>query len=481
MSKNNTASIEKISQWFHDGKYGVMMHFLGDYRESDEAWNKRVDAFDTDALAAQLHEIGAGHLLFTISQCGGRFCLPLATYDLILEQNGFGHSLCSKRDLIADLIRSLDRYGIRLMLYAAAEGPVAGDLKKIFPWNSDPTTGEVPGPKGNHTLYWHSMLREISLRYGKKVCGWWIDGCYGIYPEFSDLKHPYSIALIDALQAGNPDSLTALNCGIDIRRVSEAQEYTCGEMNRYERTPESRFIDGMQWHVLTYLGPWWSDRCCAHSTRELVNYVRTCTDKGGVVTLDVAYLENGTIVPEHLEQLKQVRRFVKEKESFTDDEIPESADYLAHMSELEMPEIPADFVNIAPGKKATATSMFNEGYSPDKAVDGDLTTGWAPGITNPGELYWQLDLGEATDVAGVEYFTRGVNSCERRNFELRGSLDPEFKTWEVLLHQDDFPLPDGRHWSAVYDAPIRCRYVRLVPNGRFSIPFASEVRVFVRQ
>jgi hypothetical protein len=72
-----------------------------------------------------------------------------------------------------------------------------------------------------------------------------------------------------------------------------------------------------------------------------------------------------------------------------------------------------------------------------------------------------------------------VNNCERRNFEIRGSNDPEFKTYTVLLHQGDFPLPMSMHWSKLVSDS--CRYVRLEANGAFCIPFVSELKVFQKK
>lgn len=480
MSKNNTMPLEQLTQWFVDGKYGVMIHFLGDYRESGESWNQRVNAFDVKAFARQLHEIGAGHVLFTVSQCGGRFCMPLASYDKILKEHGWEGTLCSERDLIADLYDALEPYGINLLLYAAAEGPVSGDLRQIFTWNSVETDGMDAGPCGKFEQYWFSMLKEISDRYGKKIKGWWIDGCYGHYPCFADPDSAFAARLIDALQSGNPDAITALNCGISVGKVSNAQEYTCGESDKLIFFPEDRFVDGMQWHALSYLGPWWTDHLCARSNIEVVNYVKKCTDKGGVVTFDVGYNGDGTICDEHYDQLKTVKRFIKETDSFDEADIPESANYLANMWDTVMPEIPADWVNVALHKPCTASSYFNEGYRPENGVDGDIDSGWAGGVVNPGELFWQVDLTAETDISGLEYYTRNGNNCERRNFEIRGSLTPDFAEYDVLLHQGDFPLPMDMHWSAVYDAPIRTRYVRVVPNGKFSIPFVSELKLFVK-
>ena len=493
MSKNNTMSIAELTDWFYRGKYGIMMHFLGDYRSTDESWDEKVNAFDCEGLAKQLHECGANHLLFTISQCGGRFCMPIASYDKVLREAGMNKKLCSDRDLVADLITALDKYGINLMLYAAAEGPIAGELVDIFPWSH--RTGPGPG----FTDKYFTMLREISLRYGEKVRGWWIDGCYPHYPQFSSgdlkitdaLKPQFSIAdtefclgLTDALQAGNPNSMVALNPGIVVSKVTSGQEYTCGEADKFNFYPEDRFIDGAQWHVLTYLGPWWGDAHCGHSTIELVNYTKACTDKGGVLTFDISYGPTGLIVPEHFDQLKVVKRFVKDMDSYDEKDIPESENYLSNLGDCKMDEIPADYVNIALGKACTASSCFSDdmpgNYPPEAGVDGDLETGWAPGQKNPDGIWWQVDLGKTERIDGIEYFTRQVNNCERRNFEIRASNDPEFKEYTVLYHQGDFPLPMDMHWSKLLDGQS-FRYVRLQENGRYCIPFVCEMRVYQKK
>ena len=102
--------VAQMTEWFKNGKYGVMMHFLGSIAESDESWNARVNAFDCEALAKQLHACGANHLLFTISQTGGRFCMPIQSYEAVLQEAGVTKKLCSDRDLVADLIAALDVY-----------------------------------------------------------------------------------------------------------------------------------------------------------------------------------------------------------------------------------------------------------------------------------------------------------------------------------------------------------------------------------
>ncbi len=473
MSTNK--SVLELTDWFYRGKYGVMMHFLGDYRMEDAVWDQKVNDFDCDGLARQLHACGANHLLFTISQTGGRFCMPIQSYDAVLREAGFPKKLCSDRDLVADLIRALDRYGIHLMLYAAVEGPVAGELRNIFPWDS-----HGGGAGEGFTDRYFTMLRELSLRYGRGVKGWWIDGCYDYYPHFRQEDDPFILALTDALKAGNPDSILAFNPGIVVKKLSRGQEYTCGEANWLDFYPTERMIDGAQWHVLTYLGPWWSEGMSARSNIDLVRYTKACTDKGGVITFDVGYGADGTIVSEHFDQLCVIRRYIKDGVPFDTATIPESEDYLSHLQGCVMDEIPADYVNIAKGKPCTASSSYSDvrpgDFAPERAVDDDPESGWAPGFDATRGVWWQVDLGESERIDAIEMLTRQGNNCERRNFEIRGSDDPNFSTYTVLYHQGNFPLPMDQHWARLLTG-VTCRYVRLQVTGRFSIPFISEMRV----
>lgn len=55
------------------------------------------------------------------------------------------------------------------------------------------------------------MLQEYAVRYGTKVSGWWIDGCFRRPYGFNEstLK-PFH----DAVRAGNPQALVAMNNGV---------------------------------------------------------------------------------------------------------------------------------------------------------------------------------------------------------------------------------------------------------------------------
>ena len=245
--------------------------------------------------------------------------------------------------------------------------------------------------------------------------------------------------------------------------------------------PEDRFLDGSQWHVLTYLGPSWCQKGSAYSSIDLVNYTKECTDKGGVITFDVFYGPTGLIVPEHFEQLMVIKSFIKDRESFDIKDIPESQNYLDGLSTLEvMDHIPYSYINIALRKPATASSYFHSSFDscpPENAVNGSSKNGWAPDINDWSGSWLQIDLLKPERIDAIEMVDRNMGLDERKCFEIRASNDPEFNTYEVLLHQGEIALPRDRKWSKLINSEQKHRYVRFqaMPNNRH---FVSQLKVY---
>src|ERR1700741_782066 len=74
--------------WMKEAKWGVMTHFLADWRAqvdkepaSVEHWNELIDHFNVEQLADQLKSVGAGYYLITIGQNSGYYLAPNPTYD----------------------------------------------------------------------------------------------------------------------------------------------------------------------------------------------------------------------------------------------------------------------------------------------------------------------------------------------------------------------------------------------------------------
>jgi hypothetical protein len=172
-----SANAPDRAAWMQQARWGVMNHYLADWiarrekmKMSVDKWNDLIDNFDVEGLAKQLKSVGAGYYLITIGQNSGYYLSPNSTYDSYV---GIRPSKCSQRDLVADLYEALHKRGIKLMVYLPSGAP-GGDRVgvKTLEWQK--------GPYRNleFQLKWEQVIREWSVRWDKKVVGWWFDGCY---------------------------------------------------------------------------------------------------------------------------------------------------------------------------------------------------------------------------------------------------------------------------------------------------------------
>ncbi|MBM3888465.1 MAG: hypothetical protein FJ388_04990 [Verrucomicrobia bacterium] len=322
------------TEWFHQARWGVMTHYLGAPPSSKggaeltaEMWNQQVDAFDVAGLADQLASTGAKYLLFTIGQNSGHYCSPNATYDRIV---GIAPSKCSRRDLVTDLAKALAGKNIRLMVYLPSGAPAADPVaRRKLGWLWGRTGGwQLPGePVGGRLAEfqrrWEAVIREWSLRWGKAVSGWWIDGCY--FPDqmyrFDD--EPNFASFARAMKSGNPDAIVAFNPGVKVPVVGHTkhEDYTAGEVNLPQLPKAIAACPGrwlecegrkLQFQILTYLGKTW----CRGDRPELpddqiIAYTKQLAQKGGVITFDVPIQESGLIPDPFVAQLRAIGSAMK--------------------------------------------------------------------------------------------------------------------------------------------------------------------------
>ena len=203
----------EAKEWFSSRKWGMFNHFLNlepsrwrAFGKEYKDYNERVKAFDASRYAKLANELNAGYVVFTITQLQRYMCAPNKTYNEITGlKTGEG---CSDRDLIADIIDELDKYNIPLFLYFTGDGPSADKeiAEKMGYKKDDPCVTE------SYVKNWTSVMAEYAKRYGNKIHGWWIDGCYdksGYSNENRLLKY-----YADAAKSGNPTSLIAFNNGV---------------------------------------------------------------------------------------------------------------------------------------------------------------------------------------------------------------------------------------------------------------------------
>jgi hypothetical protein len=302
------APAQDRAAWMPAARWGVMTHYLADWQArahhldmSVEEWNKLVDGFDVEAIASQLASAGARYYQISIGQNSGYYLSPNATYDRL---TGISPSKCSRRDLVADLFDALGKRGIRLMVYLPSGAPgqdkIAG---RALEWQN--------GPHANKEFQrkWERIIREWSLRWGRKVAGWWFDGCYFPNTMYRSPDPPNFATFAAAARAGNPDAVVAFNPGVVYRMLSLTphEDFTAGEIDKPDlvqvRRADGGKIDGTQIHMLSYLGQTWGMGTPRFTAAEVIAYTRKLTDAGGAVTWDVPVELNGTISQPFLDQL----------------------------------------------------------------------------------------------------------------------------------------------------------------------------------
>jgi len=429
------------TDWFQKAGYGVFVHYLAGLQNNREqlhslgrqtSWDECVREFDTESFADTMAEVGAGYVLFTVMQIGRELIAPSAAFDRI---SGYRPGeACATRDLIEDLYQSLSRRNIPLMLYYTGDGP-RGDPKAgpAFGWQS-PVTAEF-------VENWGSVAQEYGERYGDKVVGWWVDGCYP-WIGYDDGK---LAAFSKALKAGNPKRIVAFNRGVDPKVLSYTphEDYTCGEQNHFFDMPVSRFLDGEQWHLLSYLGTGWGHPGTQYGKRELGEYVFDVNQRGGVVSIDVLLFRDGSLDRSQVEMLKAVREELTTGKT--------------------RPPIPPG--NLAYRKQAKLLSLdgtheltVNSGvHFPRLGVDGHLDTIALAG----GEWPWTYEV-DLVDTAGVQRIKVTFGSGYATRFEFRVSADGA--NWQTAASKADH---DGTPFEAAFD-PVKARYVRVCaqkPDG----------------
>ena len=429
------------TDWFSQAGWGVFVHYLYGCQcasnrivrmDGEADWNKCVNEFDTEKFADQIKQTGAAYVIFTMLQRKRFIIAPNATYDRLTGyQPG---EACSTRDLVEDLYQSLHKRGIILMLYWTGDGPI-----------DDPQAAKGMGYGGGtpveYVKKWADVAAEYGERYKDKVAGYWVDGCYG-HSGYNEEK--WTI-LANGLRAGNPKRIIALNNPSMSHSNSSTlnDDFTTGENNSFGEVPVARWRDGVQWHVLSFLGGDWCSPGLRYGPDWMADYVRKCNQAGGVVSIDVCLFRDGTIEKSHLECLKGMHRRMEEWKN--------------------RKPVPAG--NLATWKPARLLSLDGSrdlGPSSDKiamhGVDGKADTGAQAG----GEYPWtyEVDL-EKLETIGRIAVSFGKTVFPTR-FDIAVSVDG--KAWTTILEKTD-------HDGGRIDIPVpaaKARYIRVIgrkPDG----------------
>ena len=219
-----------------------------------------------------------------------------------------------RHNLVADLSDALHQRNIKLIAYLPSGAP-AGDRAAAS------ALGWHDGPDRNREfqLNWEQVIREWSIRWGKKVDGWWFDGCYWPNTMYRSPEPPNFASFAAAARAGNSESVVAFNPGVVNRLLSVTphEDYTAGEINEPDRLMIRRAaggkVDGARIHVLTYLGATWGRGSPRFSDDKVIAWTRKVNAAGGTMTWDVPVQKNGLITGPFVDQLTAVGRSVRAK------------------------------------------------------------------------------------------------------------------------------------------------------------------------
>lgn len=265
------------ADWMPEAKVGAFMHFLPGPNNI-----AAVDAFDVQAVARQLADSGVRYFVFTLGQNSGCMNAPNTAYDVVTGYRA--GERCAKRDLPMELAVALKPSNIRLLLYLPCQTPNRDvQAVKAFglpetPLNTDRKIDLAFAKK------WAQVIREWSDRYGDHVSGWWFDGGYQWVGFNGEIAKTYA----EAAKHGNAKAVVTFNPGVSLKRATAAEDYTAGELNEpFAHTCEGRWLEGSQWHVLTFLGKTWGRRDTRYADEPWAAWVRSVTAKGGCVTFDL--------------------------------------------------------------------------------------------------------------------------------------------------------------------------------------------------
>lgn len=287
------------TDWMPKAKFGVFAHYLkGKNNFAD------MDRYDTAKVVEQLREMNARYFVITLGQNTGYFCAPNAVYEQLCGYPAGSH--CFSNDIPAQLIRALKPTGIPLMLYLPCQTPNS-DLHAIQAFGLGGTKGDRP-IDSEFARKWGEVIADWSRRYGDGIAGWWFDGGYRHIGFNADIAEIYA----RALKEHNPNAVVAFNPGVSLKRHVPADDYTAGELNEpFTHVCTNRWHDGVQWHVLTYLGKTWGNREIRFTDEQWLNWMRPALTNGGCITIDLALNPDGSFDTNQVQQLKRITDTLK--------------------------------------------------------------------------------------------------------------------------------------------------------------------------
>ena len=299
------------TDWFVKAGYGAMFHWTDFSQPRDgikKPYPEAVSAFDVDAFARLIEEMGAAYSIFTVNHAHPHCPAPIKAWEAIHP------GMTTQRDLIGEIADALQKRGIKLLLYI--NSPVLTKLGHIG------TNGsyELTYSEEQFTEIHKNVLSEIGSRYRDKLAGYWFDSWYQSLAAYPDVPIE---AIFRYCKVGNPGRITAFNFWI-FPVLTPWQDYWAGEFDALQNPFESRSIQkgagtGFQAHGMLSTLPSWVHSQTGpipppqFSTEDLIAFVKANIEHQAVTTINIGIYQDGTIEQSSLDMMRQLRSAIRGK------------------------------------------------------------------------------------------------------------------------------------------------------------------------
>jgi len=391
---------------------------------------------DTDQWARAAREAGMGYILFLTKHHDG-FCLwDTKTTERKVTKAALG------RDVLAELRKSCDKYGIKLALYFS-EGEWA--------WPDKPTGGRFGANGGYNPEMKQAQLKELLTRYGP-IEYIWFDHAIGD----GGLSHEETVAFCKALQ---PDCFIGFNHGPpagDIRlgemghpgplTDESGAGFNAGHMKGYKgyRLAEftSPILPGHQGGAMWFYSLPQHDKLCLPAEKLYADYLGAVKYEN-IFSLDAGPDYAGKLREIDVQTLRKVGQYIR--------------------GELKLPPPP-----VSQGKPAKASSVWqnNPQFGAAAAFDGDANTRWGA-AENSRDGWLEVDLGEATRVDRAIIDEGDWNRV--REFELQVQQNG---TWKAIASGKTIGPA-----KAIAFSPVSARVFRLNILQAVEVPTICEFQL----
>ena len=306
---------ERIA-WHQAARFGMFIHYgvdsVGKLYYPEDAWmghpipakeyNRYWTQFtlpqcDPDLWAKSCAEAGMKYLCFVAKHHSG-FCMWDSAY------TDYKVTTITRRDIVAELAKACEKYGIKLCLYYSIADWHHIDSNYM---NGGPPYVYPPGVEkdfNRYVAYMKAQLKELTSNYGK-IWMIWYDGGWE-----EPWTHDRAVDLYNFTMGLQPGIISNDRVGRhSYQLVGNLGDYYTPELfiGKFDRTTdwESCIKIANSWH-------WAPDEAGkVKSLHEVLRILCTCAGSDGNLLLNVDPHIDGYILPEQAERLRQIGAWMK--------------------------------------------------------------------------------------------------------------------------------------------------------------------------